>query len=65
MREGTTETWLYDLATDTWQQVESATLDYGIYRNYNLKYEKFHDLLLFVPNPYGPASMTTVLALRL
>ena len=65
MREGITETWLYDLATDAWQQVESATLDYGIYRNYNLEYDNFHDLLLFVPNPYGPASMTTVLALRL
>ncbi len=64
-REGVTETWLYDLGTDSWQQVASATLDYGISRNYNLAYDTFHDFLLLVPNPYGPLSLTTVLALRL
>jgi tetratricopeptide (TPR) repeat protein len=64
-RGGTTETWLYDLGSDSWQQVGTATLDYGIYRNYNLQYDPDHDLLLLVPNPYGPVSLTTVLALRL
>jgi tetratricopeptide (TPR) repeat protein len=64
-RGGTTEVWLYDAGADSWQQVETATLDYGISRNYDLQYDRFHDLLLFVPNPYGPATLTTVLALRL
>ena len=62
---GTTETWLYDLGKDTWEQVTSAGLDMGIYRNYNLEYDPFHDLLLFIPNPYGPMSLTRVMALRL
>jgi hypothetical protein len=60
-----TETWLYDLGKDEWEQVETATLDFGIYRNYNLEYDPFHNLLLFIPNPYGPLSLTRVLALRL
>lgn len=64
-RGGTTETWLYDLGTDAWQQIGTATLDYGISRNYNLQYDPDHDFLLLIPNPYGPVSLTTVLALRL
>jgi hypothetical protein len=62
---GTTETWLYDLGSDSWRQIATATLHYGISRNYNLQYDPDHDLLLLVPNPYGPVSLTTVLALRL
>jgi tetratricopeptide (TPR) repeat protein len=55
-RGGTTETWLYDLGSDAWQQVTSATLDYGIYRNYDLQYDPDHDFLLLIPNPYGPSA---------
>lgn len=62
---GTTETWLYDLAQDAWERVGTANLDMGIYRNYNLEYDPFHNILLFVPNPYGPLSLTRVMALRL
>ena len=62
---GTTETWLYDLGEDAWERVVTADLDMGIYRNYNLEYDPFHELLLFVPNPYGPLSLTRVMALRL
>ena len=62
---GTTQTWLYDLGEDAWQQIETATLDFGIYRNYHLEYDPYHDILLFMPNPHGPMSLTKVLALRL
>lgn len=62
---GTTETWVYDLGEDTWARIETADLDMGIYRNYNLEYDPIHNILLFVPNPYGPLSLTRVLALRL
>jgi hypothetical protein len=62
-RQMRTETWLYDLDTDAWAQVKSATLPFGCGLNYNLEYDAFHDLLFFVANVPGEA--TAVWALRL
>jgi hypothetical protein len=42
-----------------------ACLRHRISRNYNLQYDPDHDFLLLIPNPYGPVSLTTALALRL
>ena len=58
-----TETWLYDLFVDRWEQVKSATLPFGCGMNYNLEYDPGHDVLLLVTNEPGRA--TSVWALRL
>lgn len=65
--EGTakqTETWLYDLGVDAWQQVDSATLPFTCGMNYNLEYDPAHRLLLLVTGGERGAK-TQVWALRL
>jgi hypothetical protein len=42
------ETWLYDLATDRWTQIPTATLPFGLGMNYNMQYDPAHDCLLLV-----------------
>ena len=58
-----TETWLYDLFTDSWEQVTSATLPFGCGMNYNLEYDQGRDVLLLVTSE--PGRPTSVWALRL
>jgi hypothetical protein len=62
-RQARAETWLYDMDSDAWSRVESATLPFGCGMNYNLHYDPLHDVLLLVTDaPDGP---TSVWALRL
>jgi hypothetical protein len=62
-RTGTTETWLYDLATDSWEQIKEASLPFLHGMNYNMEYDPRHRALLVVMGGYrGP---TTVYGLRL
>jgi len=63
LRRMQTETWLYDLGEDTWTQVKSATLPFGLGMNYNLEYDGLHHLLLLVGN--APGEAVAVWALRL
>ena len=58
-----TQTWLYDLFEDRWEQVESATLPFGCGMNYNLEYDPSHEVLLLVTSE--PGKPTSVWALRL
>ena len=58
-----TQTWLYELFTDSWEQVESATLPFGCGMNYNLEYDPSHEVLLLVTSE--PGRPTSVWALRL
>ena len=58
-----TQTWLYDLFEDRWEQVVSATLPFGCGMNYNLEYDPSHDVLLLVTSE--PGRQTSVWALRL
>ena len=58
-----TQTWLYDLFADRWEQVESATLPFGCGMNYNLEYDPSYDVLLLVTSEPGRPS--SVWALRL
>lgn len=58
-----TQTWLYDLFEDRWEQVASATLPFGCGMNYNLEYDPGHDVLLLVTSE--PGRPTSVWALRL
>ena len=58
-----TETWLYNLAEDSWQQIRTATLPFGCGMNYNLEFDAHrHQLLLVTGDHRRP---TTVWALRL
>ena len=57
-----TETWLYDLANDSWSQITTATLPFGCGMNYNLEYDSHRDQLLLVTG--GSRQPTAVWALR-
>ena len=57
------ETWLYDLAGDTWTQVPEADLPFALGMNYNLEFDPRHRLLLLVAAP--PGALPAVWALRL
>lgn len=48
---GTTETWLYDYAGDSWTHLDHADLPFEIGMNYNLEYDPGHELLLLVATP--------------
>lgn len=56
------ETWLYDLATDSWSQIEAATLPFACGMNYNLEYNAKDDQLLLATGGSGQA--TTVWSLK-
>lgn len=58
-----TETWLYDLGTDQWQQLETAGLPFGCGMNYNLEYDPRQKILLLVTDE--PDKPTSVWALRI
>lgn len=58
-----TQTWLYDLLEDRWEQVGSATLPFGCGMNYTFEYDPGHDALLLVTSE--PGKPTSVWALRL
>ncbi len=60
---GRAETWLYDLGSDSWAQVETATLPFRCGMNYNMAYDPGHDVLLLVTGDYR--NPTSVWALRL
>lgn len=63
---GKAETWLYDLPSDTWTQVPSATLPFGCGMNYNLHYDPHHQACLLVTEDLTkPGRPVTVYALRL
>ena len=46
--EDTTETWLYDLSADAWEQVKNATLPFACGMNYNMEYDPKHKVMLLV-----------------
>lgn len=58
------ECWLYDLATDRWERIESATLPFGCGMNYTMEYDPRHDCVLLVTGTTSGRSPTTVWALR-
>jgi len=59
------ETWLYDLATDSWTPVPTATLPFGLGMNYNMEYDPNHRCLLLVTGGRTEEGPTSVWALRL
>jgi hypothetical protein len=63
VEEGATQTWLYSVATDTWEHLASATLPFRIGMNYHLVYDPNNDLLVLVAN--YPKEPTAVWVLRL
>ncbi len=58
-----TETWLYDLAEDSWSQVAGATLPFACGMNYNLEYDPHRRRVLLVTGGYRQP--TVVWALRI
>ena len=58
-----TETWLYDLAADTWTQVKDAALSFPCGMNYNMEFDSLHRVMLLVTG--GDGTPTRVWALRL
>jgi hypothetical protein len=58
-----TETWLYDLGNDAWNQVPAATLPFTCGMNYNLEFDPQHRVLLLVTG--GDGAPTRVWAMRL
>ena len=59
-----TETWLYDLQADAWEQIETAVLPFACGMNYNLEYDPHHRVMLLVTGGERGAP-TEVWALRL
>jgi len=58
------ETWLYDLADDTWSQITTGTLPLSCHRmNYNLEYDSKRDQLLLVTG--GQHRPTSVWAMKI
>ena len=63
---GTTETWLYDLATDSWQQLRKAKLSFTCGMNYNFHYDPANKACLLVADvPSGSSRNVTVFALNI
>lgn len=58
-----TETWVYDLASDTWAQASDATLPFACGMNYNMEFDPDHRVMLLVTG--GDGTPTRVWALRL
>ena len=61
-----TETWLYDLAADSWQQLTEAALPFGCGMNYNMYYDPTNRCCLLVtevPAKFGRT--VTVFALKI
>lgn len=58
-----TETWLYDTASDRWEELESARLPFTLGMNYNLEQSPQQRLLLLVASE--PDEATSVWVLRL
>ncbi len=64
-KKSTAETWCYDLASDSWTQIPSATLPFACGMNYNMEYDPNHKVCLLVarvPGKFG--STTAVFALK-
>lgn len=60
------ETWLYDLATDSWRQITTATLPFGLGMNYCMEYDPLHKVcLLMAPAPSGGSTAITLFALKI
>ena len=57
------ETWLYDLGSDTWTQVPTATLPFACGMNYNMHYDPRHEACVLVVGQYQHP--TTVYGLKL
>jgi hypothetical protein len=65
-KAGTTETWLYDLATDSWTPVPTATLPFACGMNYNMYYDPGDGVCLLVTDvPAASGPVVAVYALRL
>ncbi|MEI8380207.1 MAG: hypothetical protein WCJ09_08770 [Planctomycetota bacterium] len=63
---GSTESWLFDLATDSWQHLPSATLPFVCGMNYNCHYDPVsHACLLVADVPTPQGKIVTVFAIRL
>ena len=63
---GSTESWLFDLATDSWQHLPTASLPFVCGMNYNCHYDPVSRACLLVadvPSPQG--KIVTVFAIRL
>ncbi len=60
------ETWLYDLAADSWQQIPEATLPFGCGMNYNMYYDPTDKACLLVTEAPAKFGRTvTVFALKI
>ncbi|MCW8889138.1 MAG: hypothetical protein OQL20_00585 [Sedimenticola sp.] len=42
------ETWLYDLTSDSWVQMESAFFPFKLGMNYNMQYDTYHNQLVLI-----------------
>ena len=64
--EGRTETWLYDLATDSWQHLREASLPFTFGMNYNCHYDPLNKAcLLVVDVPGKTGRVVTVFSLKI
>ena len=60
------EAWLYDLKSDAWTQIPTATLPFGCGMNYNMHYDPRHKVCLLVAEDFSkPGWPVTVYALRI
>lgn len=64
-RKAQAETWLYDLATDSWKQMKTATLPFALGMNYCMEYDPRHNVcLLMAQAPAGNSTAITMFALK-
>lgn len=61
---GSTETWLYSVAADTWQHLNTATIPFAIGMNYDMVYDSNHELLTLVANFRDEPTAVWVLRLQ-
>ena len=60
------ETWLYDLATDSWLQLQTATLPFTLGMNYCMEYDPCHKIcILAAMAPDEKGSALSVFALKI
>jgi hypothetical protein len=65
-REAKAETWLYDLASDSWTNLPTATLPFGCGMNYDFHYDPLHKVhLLVTEDMTKQGSPVTVYAIRI
>lgn len=57
------ETWLYDLAEDSWSRIKTADLPEGCRMNYNMEYDPGQKRLLLVTGGYGRATSVWALSI--